>query len=298
MDLRALELFRAVARSGGFAAAADDADLSASAVSRRIATLEAELGARLLHRTTRAVSLTEAGARFLARAEAILEEADAARDEARGVGAEPAGVLKLTASTAYGERVIVPLMAAFREAYPQVTLDLLFTDAVVDLAAERVDLAVRLGPRPEGEGISTRLAATRYRVYASPAYLEREGAPATPEHLADRPAVVMDVPGYRTQWRFRGPAGDEARVPIASAVSVSSALSARTLTLDGVGPSLLADWLCGEDAAAGRLVDLFPDHEIAAREFETAAWLLYPSRAYLPRKVRAMIDFLKSLIGR
>ena len=171
MDLNALRLFVAAARELSFAAVAQERDLNPSSVSRSIAQLETQLGLRLFHRTTRTMSLTEAGELYLARVAAIIDELDAAEEQARLVSTTPTGTLRLTASVAFGERVIVPLLPDFRARYPELKLELLFTDANLDLVGEGVDLALRLGPRPGGELVATRLFDTAYRVVASPDYL-------------------------------------------------------------------------------------------------------------------------------
>ncbi len=266
-----------------------------SSVSRAMAGLEAELGLRLFQRSTRRLALTEAGALYLARVEAAVDEVERAREEALAVSAGgPAGTLRLTASVAFGQRCLVPLIPEFRALYPALGVELLLTDANLDLVAERVDLAVRLGPPVEAEVVGTKLFDTRYRVCAAPAYLARAGAVRVPDGLRDRRCLLFDLPGFRSQWRFRdGGSGGVQAVPVSGDVVASNALALRDLALAGVGPALLADWLAGEDLARGRLVDLFPGHRVTATSFETAAWLLYPSRSFLPNKVRVAMDFLK-----
>ncbi len=302
MNTDSLKMFIEVAHRLSFAAVAADRGVNPSSVSRTIGQLVTHQGVRLFQRTTRTMALTEAGEAFLGRVAGAVEDLERAEEQARLTNAGPTGTLRLTASVAFGERVIAPLLPAFRSAYPDVTLHLLFTDATVDLVAEAVDLAVRLGPAPVGDVVATRLFSTEYRVVASPQYLV--GAPPirVPADLADHACTVFALPAFRSEWRFRRRGEQRARtderVPIATGTIVSSALSLRTVVLGGGGPALLADWLIGDDIAAGRLVDVLPDHEAAATDFETAAWLLYPSRAYLPQKVRVTIDFLKDRIGR
>ncbi|MEM8768577.1 MAG: LysR substrate-binding domain-containing protein [Pseudomonadota bacterium] len=296
IDLQALRVFAAVARRRSFARAAEELDSHPSSVSRTVARLEGALDVRLFQRTTRSVSLTEAGTDYLARISNVLEALDEANDALRSSdGASPGGLLRLTASVAFGERMIVPLLAGFRERYPMLQLELLLTDATVDLIEEQIDLAVRLVPQVTGNLVVTRLFSTRYRIVASPAYLARQPAIHRPEALAAHACVTMSLPGHRSEWRVR-PAGEPQHtmvVPIRSAIAVSSALSLRSLALGGLGPALLADWLIADALADGRLVDLFPQHEATATDFETAAWLAYPNRAYLPQKVRVAIDYLK-----
>ncbi len=298
MNLDVLRLFLEVVRQESFAGAAAGRGISASSVSRKISRLEADLGARLLQRSTRRMALTEAGARFHERAQAILDQLDEAAEDARSAEATPRGTLRLTASTAFGERVVTPLVPEFRQAHPRVELDLLFTDANLDLVGEGVDLAIRLAPRLEGDVVATQLLRTRYRVCASPGYLSGRPRIRRPEDLSGHPCIRYTLPGFDGEWRFRsrrrGTRAREARVSVSGPLRSSSALAVRSLALQGSGPALLADWLIREDLADGRLVDLFPSHEVAATDFETSAWLVYPSRSFLPQKTRVMIDFLKS----
>lgn len=293
MDIEALDLFLAVARQGGFAAVAKERGLDPSSVSRAIAGLEADLGVRLFQRTTRRLALTEAGALYRARIEPLIDDLRRAGAEAASASSTPAGTLRLTASTAFGITCVTPLLPAFRAAFPQLKLECVFTDANLDLVAERIDLAIRLAPAIDGDLIAVKLMDTRYRVVASPGY--RASAPPLlrPADLAAHRCLLLDIRSLRRAWRFRMPDGDEADIPVDGDVSISSPLGVRSAALAGLGPALLPNWLIGEDLAAGRLVDVLPEVEVTPTTFATGAWALYPSRAYLPMKVRVAIDFLK-----
>ncbi|MDJ0945949.1 MAG: LysR family transcriptional regulator [Kiloniellales bacterium] len=293
MEISALQVFAEVMRRGSFAAVARDRDVSPSAISRSVAALEAELGLRLFQRTTRRLAPTEAGALYFARVEPLLGELEQARQAATDLQEAPSGTLRVTASVAFGQTCLVPLLPELQRRYPQLALELLLTDSNLDLVAERIDVALRLGPRRDSGLIGLRLFDTRYRVCVSPDYLARNGGIATPEMLRGRPCLTFALPGFRSRWIFLDPAGRRTEVPIEGRFVISSALAQRDCALNGLGPALLADWLIGADIAAGRLVDLFPGHRVTATDFDTAAWLLYPSRAYLPLKVRAFVDFLK-----
>ncbi|MEM7280058.1 MAG: substrate binding domain-containing protein, partial [Pseudomonadota bacterium] len=188
----------------------------------------------------------------------------------------------------------------FRQSYPDVKLELLFTDANVDLVSEGIDLAVRLGPSLTGDVVATRLFATAYKVVASPDYLKSAPKIKHPSDLAKHPCTVFSLPAFRSEWKFRPmtrKSKSEEVVAITPSVLVSSALSLRSIVLEGGGPALLPDWLVGNDISKGRLVDICPKHQVTATEFDTAAWLIYPSRSYLPQKVRVMIDFLKKKLN-
>ena len=296
MNTESLHLFIEVANRLSFAAVATKRGTNPSTISRAISGLEDELGARLFHRTTRKMTLTEAGMKFLQRVSAITDDLDQASDEARQSGSDPRGTLRLTASVAFGERVLVPLLPQFRESFPNIHLDLLLTDANIDLAGHGIDLAIRLGSGIQGDHVVSKLRATRYRVCASPEYVAQAPGIDKPEDLSDHSCLLYTLPAFRSDWQFRDRSGGIQSVPIIGEIAVSSALSLRSAALAGMGPALLADWLIGEDIENGGLLDLFPDHEMTATSFDTAVWLVYPSRNYLPLKVRAMIDFLRKEI--
>ncbi len=298
MDIGSLHLLAEIARRGSFAAVARARGVEPSTLSRSIAAVEQELGFRLLQRTTRQMSLTEAGAAYLQRIERLLEDLDAARDEAQTINAGPMGALRLTASVAFGTYKLIPLVADFRAAFPKVDLDLQLTDEPLDLVGERIDLAIRLAPSVRADVVCSRLMPSRYRVCATPGYLA--GAPELkqPSDLAQHSAILFSLPDYRSRWLFRDAAGTIEHVPVSGSLQVSSAMAVYAATQQGLGPALLPDWLIGADLASGTLVDVFPDHDAAATSFDTSAWLLYPSRSFLPQKVRVAIDFLRARLGR
>jgi DNA-binding transcriptional LysR family regulator len=297
MDIESLRLFVQVARRGSFAVVARDRGTDPSSVSRSIASLEDELRVRLLQRSTRRMTLTEAGAKYLARVEPLLEELDQARDEALAISAKPVGTIRMTASVAFGQKCIAPLLPKLRTAFPALGIDLLLTDANLDLVSGGIDLAVRLGPSLDSALIGVKLLDTRYRVCVSPVYLEncrQQGRHlATPADLADHNCLLMNLQDYRSRWLFRDAGGTVSSIAVRGDVLISSPLVLLTCALDGMGPALLVDWLADEALANNRLIDPFPDYAVTATNFETAAWLLYPSRTYLPTKVRIVIDFLR-----
>ncbi|WP_299550208.1 substrate binding domain-containing protein [uncultured Tateyamaria sp.] len=174
-----------------------------------------------------------------------------------------------------------------------IKLELILNDQTIDLVAGQIDIAIRLAPAPKGDLISTRLMSTQYRVVASPDYLDQHGRPRKPEALTDHACLRMTLPDYRTEWRFRKNQ-TETIVGVTGPILISNALALRTAARNGLGPALLANWMTETDLAQGTLVDLFPDHDVTATTFDTGAWLLYPSRNYLPTKVRAVIDFLRT----
>jgi DNA-binding transcriptional LysR family regulator len=297
MDTELLKTMMLVAQHGSLASAARVMAVDPSSVSRAVANAEAALGLRLFQRTTRSLTITEDGEIYLRRIAPLLEELDAAREAATKAQRGPSGTLKMTASVAFAHECIVPHLSAFHARYPEISIELLPTDATLDIAAEGIDLAIRLAAAPSGDLISTRLLRTRYVVCASPDYLARHPPIRAPADLADHECLRFALPEFRTRWRFRSDGVEPFEVPVSGRTIIANALSLCRLAVEGLGPVLLADWLVERDIAAGLLVDLFPDHDCTATEFDTGAWALYPSRSFLPRKVRAMIDFLREALG-
>lgn len=292
-----LALFLDVARLGSFAAVARQREMDPSSVSRAIAGLEAAIGVRLFQRSTRTLTLTEAGEQYLFRAAPLLEELDRIAAEARQMQARAAGTLRLSAAVSFGQFCIVPLLGAFRDRHPEVRLECLFTDANVDLVAERVDLAIRLGPTVEGDLVVAKLMDTAYRVVAAPGYLAGAPALAVPADLAAHRVLMLPLAAFRSRWQFRDAAGMVTEQPIGGDIVLSPATALRDAVLSGLGPALLPDWLVDGDIRAGRLTHCLPDWRVTPTTFATAAWFVYPSRAFLPLKVRVMIDFLRQSLA-
>lgn len=299
MELSTLKTALLVRDLGSFAAVARLLELDASSVSRVIAQLEQDVGFRLFQRSTRSLAPTGEGELYLNRIAPLVEEMEAAGDEARMNAVSPRGTLRITASISFVQECLMPILPEFRTRYPEIDLEILASDANLDLRADGIDLAVRFGQMPQGDWIVSKLMSTSYRVVASPDYLERTGRPTHPEELSERDCIRFAIPGFKTLWQFREKgASDAFSVPVGGATVISNALSIRSAARLGMGGALLPIMLVQRDLERGTLVDLFPDHACAAASFETAAWLLYPSRSYLPQKVRVMIDFLKEHYGR
>lgn len=297
MDVDDLKIFADVAHSSSFSAVARARSVEPSSISRVVAAIEAELGERLFQRTTRKLTLTEAGAIYLARIEPIVAQIDEAAAEARGVGRGPVGTLRLSVSVAFGVARIVPLLRDFHSSFPALTLELLMSDARADLVHDGIDLAVRLAPSIDANVVVTKLADTRYHVVASPEWLATHSL-ATPDGLSRHKVLRFNLPGYRDRWLFRDSAGDTFAVPVSGSLLMSNALGLRAAALASLGPALLADWMIEQEVSDGRLVDCFPGWRVTATDFDTGAWAIYPSRSFLPNKVRVTIDFLRDALAR
>ena len=293
MDTLVLRTFVEVMRRGSFAAVARDRNLDPSSVSRTIATLEQQLGVRLFNRTTRQLSPTEAAIGYFDRIGPVIDELERAALAAADSGDEPRGTLRLTAPVTFAQINLVPLLPEFARRYPNLSFEWLLTDQMLDLVEERVDLAVRLGRLSDSSLIAHRLCEMVYAVCASPEYLRRAGRPKSPLELEQHECLRYPVQGYGARWRFRQGDGPVSEVPIRGRVVASNGVALRQCAVAGMGVLMLPRWNVAHELQTGALVELFPEYRATVSEFDIAAWLLYPSRSYLPLKVRAYADFLK-----
>lgn len=296
MELSVLQTFVDVVKQGSFAAVARERNIDPSSVSRAIAGLEEELGIRLLQRTTRQLSPTEAGMAYFQRIEPLVEEMQQAIDVAADMSGQPKGTLRITVSVSFGLKRVVPLLPDFQSMYPDLTVDLLLTDTNVDLFTERIDLAIRLGLLADSTLIAQQLVKTRYFVCTSPQYLKQKGHPKIPSDIENHNCLLFPLAGFRSRWRFKNSDREETEVFVQGHTIISNAIALQQCAISGMGLALLPSWLIEDDLRDGRLVNVFPNYDVTATEFDTAAWLICPSRAYVPLKVRVFIDFLKQFI--
>ncbi|MEL6689156.1 MAG: LysR family transcriptional regulator [Pseudomonadota bacterium] len=295
MEIKTLETLIRIRDLGSFAAVAREQDADPSTLSRLVSQAEDDLGMRLFQRSTRSLSVSPDGAAYLDRIEPLIEELRDASESARRSKSAPSGTLRIGCSVAFGTLRLAPLLPAFRDAFPEITLDLVLEDKSSDLVSAGLDLALRLAPEVHGDLICARLASTSYHVCATP---EVAKALPTPSHLAETEVLRQNLPGYRDAWIIKAPHGTATRQPIQGPVLISSPLALLEAACQGVGAALLADWVSDAAVREGRLVRLWEDHAVTATNFDTALWLLYSSRAYLPARTRAGIDFLREHLAR
>jgi DNA-binding transcriptional LysR family regulator len=293
MNTDTLNSFVEVALLKSFAAAARKLELDPSSISRSIASLENELSLRLFQRTTRHLELTEAGEIYLNRIKPLLNEFNHAHDEAHKVSTGASGTLRMTTSVSFAQVCILPLLGEFKNLYPNIKLELVLSDSIVDLVADSIDLACRLGPKSDSELIGTRLLEPRYHVCVNTDYFNTHAAIIKPDDLEQHNCIVFNLPEYRSQWLFKDKESRYSRVKINSDLSISSAVALRECARFGMGPVLLPNWMINDDLNDGKLITILNDYQVTVEDFDSAIWLLYPSRNYLPNKTRIMIDFLK-----
>ncbi len=287
-DLSALRLFLAVTEESGFARGAQRLQMSAAQATRKIAALEAELGTRLFTRSTRRVSLTEAGAAFHVHALRIVSAVDETLEAVQASAARPHGRLRVGCRTALGRRLIVPYLHEFRARYPEVSVGLELTDSSMDILAGGLELGIDIGHLADSNLVARRLAETDSVLCASPDYIQRRGMPKHPRDLQWHDCITINAATGTRTWRFsRG--RETATVRIKAALAVNDADGLMICACSGAGIVMVADWLPQEELRTGALVPILPDYQIEPRGTPITA--LYPSRVYLPQKARVFIDF-------
>ncbi|KJC58769.1 LysR family transcriptional regulator [Bradyrhizobium sp. LTSPM299] len=283
-----MDVFVRVVDLGGFTAAAKSLRRTPSGVSKLVSRLEARLGTRLVNRTTRKLQLTEEGQAFYQRAQRILADIEEAEREA-GSGAAPRGHLTVNSNIPFGMLHVMPLLPRFLSEHPDITLDIILTDTLIDLMQERADVAIRVGPLGASRLIARKLGTSRMVVVGAPAYLARVGTPKTPADLAAHHGIGWTFPRSIRGWPFRRVERIEEALPPPVA-RASNGEAARQLALGGVGLARLALFHIGPDIEAGRLVPVLQSLNPGDREDIHAVYVGHAGP--LPARVRALIDFL------
>jgi DNA-binding transcriptional LysR family regulator len=285
--LTSLTTFVRVVDSGGFSAAGRRLNMSTTMVSNHVHALEERLGARLLHRTTRKVSLTEVGKAYYDRCTQILADLEQADDIAGALQSTPRGTLRIYTAT-HMVPFVAPAVTEFLASYPAVTIDLTMGEREIDMIDEGFDLAIRLTPPADSSLIIRSLATWQHVLCCSPAYLEKHGAPRQLSDLTDHNCVRHALYPFGDDWHFLDSKGAPASVRISGNLITNSGETLRLAALQGISISLAAGFLIGDDLQAGRLVRLLPDY----RPEERTVNAVYPHRHHLSAKVRSFIDLL------
>lgn len=283
-----MQTFCAVADAGSFVRASEVLGVSKAAVSRYVADLEARVGVRLLHRTTRRLSLTEEGAVFNARCRELLSDVEAAEAEITSHSGTPRGLLRINVPVTFGVRHLAPLWAKFHDTYPEVRLDVTLADRIVDLVDEGYDLAIRIATLPSSSLISKRLAGTRMVLCATPQYLAIHGEPTHPSELVDHMIIAYRYWSSGDTWQFDGPDGP-VNVTVKPWIRTNNGDTCLAVGLSHQGLMLQPSFLVGDDLHAGRLVQVLPEF----RSIELGIYAVYPTRKHVALKVRALVEFLE-----
>jgi DNA-binding transcriptional LysR family regulator len=282
-----MQAFAAVADAGSFVRAAEALQVSKTAVSRLIGDLEARLGVRLLHRTTRRLSLTAEGELFHARCKALTADVEEAEAEVTARAGEAVGQLRLNVPVSFGLMHLAPLWPAFLQQHPKVTLDVTLADRIIDLVDEGYDLAVRIAQLPASSLVSRKIASTRLVLCASPDYLRRHGEPSHPADIARHNVFTYTLLATGDTWNFEGPDGP-VEVKVTPRLRSNNGDTCCAAALQHQGIVLQPSFMVSHHLRAGALVEVLPQY----RSLELGVYALYASRRHVTPKVRVVIDFL------
>jgi DNA-binding transcriptional LysR family regulator len=282
-----MQAFAAVVDAGSFVRAADALQVSKTAVSRLVGDLESRLGVRLLHRTTRKLSLTVEGETFHARCKELLAGVEEAEAEVTFGAEEAVGLMRLNVPVSFGLLHLAPLWPAFMAQHPNVTLDVTLADRIVDLVEEGYDLAVRIARLPNSSLVSRKLASSRLVLCASPEYLRRHGTPAHPDEIARHAVFTYTLLAAGDHWSFEGPEGPVG-VTVTPRLRSNSGDTCCAAALQHQGIVLQPSFMVCSHLRSGALVEVMPEY----RSMELGVYAVYASRKHLTPKVRVLIDFL------
>ncbi len=292
-QLDAMALFARVVEAGGFSAAARELGLSKASVSKRIARLEDRLGVRLLNRTTRRLSLSEAGGAFYAGCRRMMGEAEAAEQAVTHLAAAPRGTLRVNAPMSFGQLHLAPALNAFLERYPELAVDLVLDDREANLVQDGFDVGVRIKPLRDSSLIARRLTQSRALLCAAPSYLAAHGAPDRPEDLTRHACLLYSYQSEPGVWVLRGPEGEQ-RVRVSGRLRANNGEALREAAAAGFGITLMPSFIIGDDIRQGRLQPVLRDW---AAGNPIAIHAIYPASRNLSPKVRAFVDFLAERFG-
>jgi DNA-binding transcriptional LysR family regulator len=298
----AVKAFVEVADEGGFTKSARKAGVATSSVMRQVDALEAHLGAILLNRSTRSVTLTPVGETYYAEATGILSDLDEANRSVSELNGPPRGLLRVTLPVAFARLHVAPVVPEFLKSCPGMELDLLMTDSVVNLVDERIDLAIRIGNLELSSLIARKLAPNCRVVWGSPKYIKTRGEPSVPADLAKHNCLTFSYSAGDRTWRF-GRAGQDERVRVRGNLRANHSETLREAALAGLGLILMPTWLIGGDLAQGRLRPVMTDwqanvgRQTSATRYEGGVYALYPLNRRASAKVRVFTEFLAKKFG-
>ncbi|MCD9531837.1 LysR family transcriptional regulator [Photobacterium carnosum] len=284
-----LAYFNCVVEQGSISKASQVFDVQPSSISRQLSALEAELNVRILDRTTRNVGVTEAGLVFYQYSKRIIAEFDEAKRAVNIVHNSPKGRLKISATVAFGENKILPLLPLFRAAFPDIKVEIEITERIVDLIEENVDIAIRSGRLPDSNLIAKKLMNNHFILCASPSYLAHRSIPKTTADLAQHDCLVYGFKGWHDWYILNN---KPSKIEIPYYMEINSVNGQKQLILNGGGIALLPQWAIDEELNNGKLVQLLPQSTFSPCHYETSTYAIYQHRQLVSSKVRVFLDFL------
>lgn len=292
-SLTDVAVFVRVVEQGSFTQAAEHLGISRSVISKYVSRLEDRLGVRLLNRTTRRLSLTEAGRILYERSRRSLLDIEDAEAEVSQLQQAPRGILRINSPMSFGILHIAPLLSEFRAHYPDIAIDMNLDDRKIDIVDEGYDVSVRISDMPDSSLVAKRLASCHHVIVASPEYLDAHGTPQTPDDLRDHNVLSFSYQSSVNDWHFLSPANENVSVAVNSSAQINNSLAIREALLGGLGIARIPTFVVGRDLQQGRLQSVLSDYKM----LEVSIYLVYPQRRHLSPKVRAFVDFMSSRIS-
>lgn len=291
--LAAMEIFVSVAEAGSFSAAAKRMNVGQPAISKAVAQLEERLGARLILRSTRGLTMTDAGQRFYAHAKRAIREADEAEQLVRDASDSVSGKLRVSAAVTFACLHMLPALDTLMSRHPQLEIDLRLDDRNIDLLEEGLDVALRMGALPDSAMTARRIGRSPRLVVGTPAYFARAGVPTTPADLSLHQAIVYSQRGGGESWTFSRN-GDDVDVTVSGRIRVSAAEGIRTAVLSGMGLAVASRWMFSPELASGKVKAVLTDWTLPALDL----WAVFPSGRLVTASARAFVEFVEEVLAR
>jgi DNA-binding transcriptional LysR family regulator len=289
-QLQALQAFVRVVDLGSFSKAAAEAGVGQPAITKAVAHLEAKLGSRLLHRTTRGVSVTEVGALYYERGREILHQVEEAQNQVAAMRHELHGVIRISTSVAFGRRVLAPLIIEFLKQHPGLQIDLSFEDRYINLLEQGIDVAIRMGRLADSSLGSRYLGLNPWAVVASPSYLKARSRPKLPQELQQHSALIYSTVQGDARWQFTGPKGEERTVTVQGPLRSNNLAALLMAAREGMGIAALPRYVANGSLRSGQVQELLADWRMPSQEVHA----VYPSPKLLPTKVGLLLSWLQS----
>lgn len=288
-NLGRIDVFLEVAKRQSFARAASALGMTGPAVSKQIMALEDSLGVKLLHRTTRQVTLTDEGAQYYERARVAIEELKEAAAQLGDTKAKPSGTIRINAPLSFSHAHLLPVLSGFAKKYPDILLDVSFDDRTVDVIADGYDLVIRIGVLQDSTLVARHLADCPIVLVASPKYLDKQGVPSTPADLKQHRMIAYSYQGIVGEWKYSGPGGKTGSIKTEASFKASTGEMMLQAALDGLGIAILPAFMIATNLKAGRLVRVLSDYETHPHRTITA---VMPPNRYRTQKIKLLLDWI------
>jgi DNA-binding transcriptional LysR family regulator len=290
--MQPMRIFVSVVQNGSLSSAGRELGLSPASVSRHIGALEESLGCRLVNRTSRKLTLTEAGELYYAKVGDILQQIAEANASVSELTSQPRGTLRVHSRVLVGHLHVMPVLPEFLARFPDVTVDLLMSNWVIDVVEQNIDVDIRIGKLVDSSLVARKLSSSERIVCAAPRYLDAHPPINAPSDLAAHNCLTYRINVGRTVWRFLDGGGVLQEISVAGNLTTDNGYALLTATLSGVGIALMPDWSVRDHLAAGRLRRLLPEYRVSHVEFDNGSYAVFQKSKHMSAKVRAFIDYL------